>query len=207
MVIEDDGLITYSFERLEIGLRPMTDAELNRKFPQQSTQGPVSTNPYTFGNWKRMGEEWTPPKHSVWLLKVKNYAYPKVGVDPFKIELVSKDGYRKYGPLEPLQIMEYYYSFIQGYAGNEYRRFNEREDVLGRTMFQEQIVFSGQEAEGFVVFPSLAPDVTEFSIHVKDIALRYNYRNEPVETKDLTFHFQREVFKGFQPPPELVNKQ
>ncbi|MXW77709.1 MAG: hypothetical protein F4Z57_01725, partial [Gemmatimonadetes bacterium] len=63
MVIQDDGLITYSFERLEIGLRPMTDAELNRKFPQQSTQGPVSTNPYTFGNWKRMGEEWTPPKH------------------------------------------------------------------------------------------------------------------------------------------------
>ena len=39
MVIKDDGLITYSFERLEIGLRPMTDAELNRKFPQQSTQG------------------------------------------------------------------------------------------------------------------------------------------------------------------------
>ena len=58
-----------------------------------------------------------------------------------------------------------------------------------------------------VVFPSLAPDVKEFSIHVKGIALRYNYRDEPVETKDLTFRFQREVFKGFKPPPELVNKQ
>ena len=79
--------------------------------------------------------------------------------------------------------------------------------MLGRTLFQEQIVFSGQEAEGFVVFPSLAPDVTEFSVHIRDIALRYNYRNEPVETKDLTFHFQRAVFKGFQPPPELVNRQ
>ena len=79
--------------------------------------------------------------------------------------------------------------------------------MLKRTMFQEQIIFSGQESEGFVVFPSLAPDVKEFSIHVRGIALRYNYRDEPVETKDLIFHFQREVFKGFKPPPELVNKQ
>lgn len=76
MVVSDDRSVTYVFERLEIGLKPMSDQELNRQFPSFSNQGPVSTNPYTYGNWKRMGEQWIPPKYSVWRLKIKNYAYP-----------------------------------------------------------------------------------------------------------------------------------
>ena len=58
MVIKDDGLITYSFERLEIGLRPMTDAELNRKFPQHSTQDPYRPIPIlsaTGSAWAKSG--------------------------------------------------------------------------------------------------------------------------------------------------------
>ena len=33
MVIKDDGLITYSFERLEIGLRPMTRRRIEPQIP------------------------------------------------------------------------------------------------------------------------------------------------------------------------------
>jgi len=203
MVISDDGSVTYVYQRLEVGLRPMTDDELNRQFQNASMDGPLSTNPYTLGNWKPMGEKWTPSRYSVWLLRVKNYEYPKVGINPQNIELVSAKGYRSYQPLKPLEILEYYYSFIQGYSGNEYRRFNEREDILERTLLKEQVVFSGQEAEGYIVFPNLDPDVLSMSIHVKEVALRFDFRNEPVETTDLTFRFEREVYKGYQPPASL----
>ena len=205
MMVSDDRSVTYVFERLEIGLKPMSDQELNRQFPGLSNQGPTSTNPYTYGNWKRMGEQWIPPKYSVWRLKVKNYAYPKIQVDPSKIELVSDSGFRTYTTLDQAQILEYYYSHIVGYAGNEYRRFTEREDVLNRTLFKGEVLYSGQEAESFIVFPKLDPDVTAFAINVADIALRFNYRDEPIETTDLSFRFQREVHKGNHPPAEWLS--
>ena len=206
MVISDDRSVTYVFERLEIGLKPMSDQELNRQFPSFSNQGPVSTNPYTYGNWKRMGEQWIPPKYSVWRLKIKNYAYPKIQVDPAKIELISDSGYRTYATLNQTEILEYYYSQIVGYAGNEYRRFTEREDILNRTLFKGEALYSGQEAESFIVFPKLDPDVKGFSVNVEDIALRFNYRDEPIETTDLSFRFQREVYKGSHPPAEWLSE-
>ncbi len=206
MVVADDRSVTYVFERLEIGLKPMSDKELNRQFSGRSNDGPLSTNPYTYGNWKRMGEQWIPPKYSVWKLKIKNYAYPKIRVDPGKIELVSDNGYRRYSTLMQPEILEYYYSHIVGYAGNGYRRFTEREDVLNRTLFKGEVLYSGQEAESFIVFPKLDPDVTAFMINVSDIALRFDYRDEPIETTDLTFRFQRDVHKGNQPPAEWLGE-
>ena len=206
MVVADDRSVTYVFERLEIGLKPMSDQELNRQFAGLSNEGPVSTNPYTYGNWKRMGEQWIPPKYSVWRLKIKNYAYPKIQVDPAKIEIVSDDGYRRYVTLNQTEILEYYYSQIVGYAVNGYRRFTEREDVLNRTLFKGEVLYSGQEAESYIVFPKLDPDVTDFSINVSGIALRFNYRDEPLETTDLTFRFLREVHKGNHPPAEWLSE-
>jgi len=200
MIVKDDGSVTYEYQRLEIGLRPMSDEELNRQFENYSHQGPISTNPYTYGNWQPMGENWTPPKYTVFLLKVKNYAYPKVRVDPIEVELISEVNHRRYKSLKLPEMLEYYYAHIQGYAGNSYQRFQEREDILIRTLYRGEMVFSGQEAEGYIVFPKLDPDVKEFSIHLKDIAIRFDFRDEPVETQDLTFCFHREVYKGYQPP-------
>jgi hypothetical protein len=204
MVVQDDGSVTYVYERLEIGLRPMSDAELNRQFPAHSNDGAASTNPFTYGDWKPMGENWTPPKYTVFLLRVKNYAYPKILVDPGKAELISSTSRRSYAALYIEEILEYYYAHALGYAGNYYRRFQERKDLLRRTLYQADPLFSGQDEEGFVVFPRLDPDVKEFEVHLRDIALRFDYRGEPVENIDLTFRFQREVFKGYQPPASLT---
>ena len=46
----------------------------------------------------------------------------------------------------------------------------------------------------------MPPDVTELSIRVSDVAVRFDYADVPVETLDLTYGFQRDVFRGYQPP-------
>ena len=206
MVVKDDGSVIYEYHRLEIGLRPMSDEELNRQFMSYSQRGPQSTNPYTYGNWRPLGEDWTPPKYTVFQLKVKNYAYPKMRVDPSRMKLISEVSRRAYDSLELLELLEYYYAHVQGYTGNAYGRFQDREDILISTLYKNEMVFSGQIADGYVVFPKLDPDVKEFSVHVKDIALRFDYRGEAVETLDLEFRFQREVYRGYQPPASLVSE-
>ena len=199
MVVHDDGSVAYVFERLDIAIRPMKDAELNRSFATRSADGPLSTNPFTFGDWTPPGESFTPQRFTVFLLRVKNYAYPKVKIDPSRIELRSASE-RSYKPLTFLEISEYYRAYALAWAGNYYARMREREDLLRLHMYADKMIFSGQEHEGFIVFPPMPPDVTELAVHVNDVAVRFNYADEPVETVSLTYGFQREVFRGYQPP-------
>ena len=199
MVVHDDGSVAYVFERLDIALRPMTDAELNRNFATTSANGAQSTNPFTFGDWTPPGESFTPQRFTVFLLRVKNYAYPKVKIDPSRIELQSASE-RLYKPLAFLEISEYYRAYALAWAGNYYARLREREDLLRLHLYADEMIFSGQEYEGFLVFPPMPPDVTELSVQINDVAVRFNYADEPVETLALTYGFQRDVFRGYQPP-------
>jgi hypothetical protein len=43
------------------------------------------------------------------------------------------------------------------------------------------------------VFPALHPDVQELEVEVLEANLRFDYRNEPVETVQLTYHFERDI--------------
>jgi len=203
----DDGTVSYTYGRLEISLRPISDEELNRQFASHSKGGAKSTNPYTYGDWRPMGDRWTPPRFTVFLLKVKNYAYPKILVDPYRAELVSESG-RRYKALSLEELSGYYQAFALGHAGNAYARFEERRDILKATLYpSKRTLFSGQEQEGYVVFPSLDDDVREFSVTLKDVALRFDYRNIPIETIDLIYRFHRKVYKGYYPPPSLMEKR
>lgn len=195
----DDGTVVQTLGRLEIGLRPMTDDELNRQFPEASTGGLNSTNPYTYGDWRPSGQDWTPSRFTVFRLKVKNYEFPKMEVDPLKAELISSDG-RHYEPFSFLELENYFYRYATGYAGNKYEDFDARTDILRQNTYRKGVIFSGQEPSiGYVVFPPLHSDVTDFTITLKDIVLEFDYRNEPVRTTDLTFHFQREIYQARQP--------
>lgn len=206
MVVHDDGTVAYSFDRLEIRLRPLTDAELNRSFPGSSVAGARSTNPYTFGNWTPPGEQWTPPRFTVFVLQVKNYAFPKVHVDPSEIVLRSTSR-RTYNALTFMELDEYYRAHAQAWAGNAYGRYGERRDLLRRTLYGGDMVFSGQEDEGYVLFPPLPPDVTQLTVTVSDIALRFNYAGEPTEKLDLSYRFGRSVQRGFRPPAAAAAAQ
>lgn len=192
IAVADDGSVTYTRDRLEVRLKPMSDEELNRQFPTNSQSGPTSTNPYTFGNTKFWGGEPQRPRFTVFRLSVKNYAFPKVKIDPARIVLESESK-REYWSLGLQQLDTYYRAYAIGYRGNEYARYQERLDLLRRTLFKNEEVFSGQEVEGFVVFPVLHPDVGKLKVVIKDMVLRFDFRNEPVEAVDIECRFNRDV--------------
>ena len=203
MRVSDDGTVTYVQERLEIGIQPVSDTELNATFAAASKGAVTSTNPYTFGDWTPPGEEETPSRFTVIRLKVKNYQFPKMSVDPLKAEIVTSNG-RWYKPFNITELENYFYRYSIGYAGLEDTRFERRKDILKQTMYEDVPIFSGQEKEGYMLFPHLHDDITAFSVHLKDVVLEFDYRNEPIKTiGNLVFNFQREVYKARQPRREM----
>jgi hypothetical protein len=192
MKVADDGTVTWVHERLEIGLRPMTDEELNRAFVTYSGAGGESTNPYTFADWKDPVTGKPPSRFTVFLLKVKNYTYPKIKVDPLKASILASNG-RTYVPLSLDEMKEYYQPYVRAYAGNLYSQFEERKDILIKTLYVGNMIFSGQETEGYVVFPVLHHDIREITVYLKEVALRYDFRGEPVESVDLAYRFRRDT--------------
>ena len=181
-VVADDGSVTFVQGRLEIRLRPLSDRELNRQFASQSGFRPQSTNPYTFADTRFFRGNPERQRFTVFGLSVKNYAYPKVLIDPARVELTADNG-REYWSLNFDQLDNYYRIYATGYRGNEYGRYKERLDLLRQTMFQMEHIFSGQEREGLLVFPALHPDVRRVEAVVHDAVLRFDYRDEPVESR------------------------
>ena len=63
-------------------------------------------------------------------------------------------------------------------------------------MYSDALVFSGNEEQGYLVFPALNDDVAEIEVHIQNIALRFDYTDAPVESIDLSFAFQRDILQG-----------
>lgn len=196
MTVADDGSVTYLQGRLEVRLRPVTDDELNRQFGSQSEGGAKATNPYTYGDTEFYQGKKKRQRFTVFSLNVKNYEYPKVRVDPQMIQAHTSNK-RVYWSLSTQQLDNYYRAYAVGYRGNEYSRYRERRDLLLRTTFAAQDIFSGQEAEGLIVFQSLHPDVDHLRVVISDLILRFDYRNEPIETLDLTYEFERDIGREY----------
>ena len=191
MEVQDDGGVRFSRDRLEIRVRPITDDELNRRFQTESDDGRKSTNPYTYGNTERPKQE-SGGRFTVFQVSVKNYEYPKVLIDPAKVSLITDNG-REYWALSGLQLTNYFRAYVQGYGGNEYARFRERQDLLRRTMFPKEMIFSGQELIGFLLFQSLNPDVAQLTLKIHQAVTRFDYRDEPVEAIDISYRFGRDI--------------
>ena len=198
MTVNDDGSVTYALERLAITLRPMTDAELNRQFPQASTGGAAAVNPYTFGDWAPPGDDWTPSRFLVMKLGVANYQFPKVLIDPFKATIKAANN-QIYRALSYAELYEYYRAYWQANSGQGRIEFRARTDILKQTMFTDAFIFSGRDEEGYIVFPRLDDEIQRIQVEIADIAIRFNFDNEPVETIDLSVSFEREVLKGNAP--------
>ncbi len=198
MTVNDDGSITYTLDRLAINLKPMTDAELNRQFPAASSGGAAAVNPYTFGDWVTPGEDWTPSRFTVLQLKISNYQYPKVVIDPLKATILSANN-RIYKSMSYSQLYDYYRTFWQGRTGQGRVDFKSRTSILRQTMYTEATtIFSGNEQEGYLVFPVLDDDVKRIELNIEDIAVRFDYSGAAVETIDLAFSFEREILRGYK---------
>jgi hypothetical protein len=198
MVVEDDGTIVYVRDRLEIAVRVLSEDFLDRQFANQSNNGPESTNPYTYGDWKPWGESKAPRRFTVLLIRVKNYAYPKVLLDPDNMWITTPSG-RNYSILDAGLLDDQFGPYLGSYAGQNYRRYREITDILNQTLLKADYVFSGQEVTGYVVFPALHNDVEVFAVHLADLALRFDYKSEPLETVDLVYKFDREVYEAVHP--------
>lgn len=192
MTVQDDGRVVFVQERLEIGLRPMTDEELNRQFAAHPSKAINSGNPYTFGDWQEPKTGERASRFAVFHLKVKNYTYPKVLVDPLKVQITSDNG-RGYHSMSLPDLNDYFLTYATGYAGNKYALYDERMDILRRTLYRGEEVFSGQEKEGYIVFPILHQDVSRIRINLAEVVLRFDFRNEPLEALDIHYAFEREV--------------
>ncbi len=192
MVVADDGTVTFKQGRLEVRLRPMTDEELNRQFSAYSDKGPRSENPYTFANTTYFRTKAPPQRFTVFRLTVKNYEYPKVRLAGIA-HMESSNG-RKYYGLNLDQLDVYYRTYAIGYRGQEYNEYKERRALLKRTMFpQADDIFSGQEAEGYILFEPLANDVSEVEVTIPDLITRFDFRGDPVENMAITYRFQRDL--------------
>ena len=196
LTVADDGSITFTQDRLEFRLRYVTDEELNRQFATHSDAGPKSTNPFTYGDTEfGTGDQDT--RFTVFHLAVKNYTYPKVKLDPTRIEMRAANK-REYWSLGLHQLDTYFRAYAIGYRGNEYARYKQRLDLLRRTMFKNEEVFSGQEREGFIVFPALHSDVRQVELIVHDAVVRFDFRNEPVETLSVAYEFGRDTGRVYR---------
>lgn len=212
--VADDGTVSYTQARLEISLRPMTDAELNRQFGAYSNEGADSQNPYTFGNstYFRTGD--TPQRFTVFRVYVSNYEYPKVYLDPKKIYITTPNG-RKYYALRFEQLSIYYRRYVgsgvgggePGMPGNALKVLKERESILRRTMFPDEEVFSAQENEGYVVFKPLASDVEELTVHIPDVVVRFDYKGDPIEDVDIAMYFEREIGRIYPDGRKVATSQ
>ncbi len=194
MAVNDDGSITYALDRLGITLKPMTDAELNRLVSSED----ASVNPYTFGDLTAPGEGWTPPRFTVFRLQVANYQYPKVKLDPLKGH-ISSTNHRDYDVLSFAELYDYFRAHWQGLTGQGRSEFRSRTDMLRRTMYTGATIFSGNDEEGYLVFPLLDDDVRQIHVAIEDIAVRFDYADQPVETIELSFRFERDILRGFTP--------
>ena len=123
---------------------------------------------------------------------------PPARVNPAKMEINAPNG-RHYRALTLSALLEYYYPYAVAFAGNTYRTFEERKDLLRRTMFEEEMIFSGQEKVGYVIFPLLDHDVQEFTLEIEGMALRFDFLDEPVETVDIRYRFSRHVYLARHP--------
>lgn len=191
-----DSTVSFTQGELQVELRALTDAELNRQFSAHSGDGPSSTNPYTFGDTRFWEGEKERERFTTFRIRVTNDGYPKVKIDPSRMVL-SADG-AEYWSLNLQQLDTYYRAYAIGFRGNEYARYQERLDILRRTLFKNEEIFIGQQVEGYVVFPKLHHSVSAVDLVIHDAVLRFDYRNEPVETVQIECHFEREVGKIYQ---------
>ena len=129
-------------------------------------------------------------------LRVSQGFYRSHGARDYYVEQASVQRTRR-------RLLEDYFSpYLRSYAGNQRQQFEATTDLLKSTVYPPDMVFSGQEEEGYIVFPVLHKDVSNFTVNVPDMAVRFDYKGEPVETIDLAFKFQREIYYALHPRAE-----
>ena len=202
---KEDGTVSYAMEGLRIDVKCMTDSELNAFFPEESSKGKYSINPYTYGDYEDPSLGYTPNRFTVFRVSVHNYALAKVQLPPLKAILLTDRGLllHSYGISadSPYESFERYYRARRGQSGNESYRFDMRMGIVRSHNYgEDEKIFKGENYSGFVVFDPLAPEAKQVRLVLKEFALKFGAFDKPIETLDVKFDFDRRIEKKVLPP-------
>ena len=202
--VEQDGAVTYVLEGLRVRVEPMEDDELNAIFPEESTRGKFSTNPYTHGDWIDPLVGHTPKRFTVFRVTVINDIYAKVLLDPIKAMLYTDQGevLHSYGlpSVSPHNSFERYYRAIRGQSGNEFYRFDLRMGNVRSTAYLEDVrVFKGESYSGLLAFDPLNEEVGQVRLTLKDFVVKFDASGQPLETVDISMEFDQEIERRAAP--------
>ncbi|MEE2657861.1 MAG: hypothetical protein VX733_05100 [Candidatus Latescibacterota bacterium] len=196
--VDEDGAVTYTLEGLRMRVESMGDAELNAIFPEESTRGQFSTNPYTYGNWIDPLVGHTPKRFTVFRVTVINDIYAKTLLDPIRALLYTDQGelLHSYGlpAVSPHNSFERYYRSLRGQSGNEFYRFDLRMGNVRSTAYLEDVrVFKGESYSGFLAFDPLDDEVKQVRLTLKDFVLKFDASGQPLDMVDISMEFDQHI--------------
>jgi TonB family protein len=196
--IGPDGTISYEIEGLRVSVKHMTDQELNNMFPEESSQGEYSINPYTYGNYIDPAVGYVRNRFTVFRVAVQNRTFAKVELDPLKAVVKTDRGevFHAYGIStgSAEQNFESYYRALRRPSGNEYYRFDMRMGIVRSNNYRvDEKIFKGEHYEGFIVFDPLDEAVKKAHLILKDFVLKFDAYDRPIQTTDLSFDFNRTI--------------
>lgn len=201
-ISEDRKGISFDRKDFKVEIKYMSDYQLNTfEFPDQSTNGYYSTNPFTFGNWVDPELGFVPNRFTVFKVTIYNYSASKVNFDPENAILESERGdkFYCYGREEKsskYQSLEEYFKKRKGTSGVDEDVFESRMGIIRRTVhYLGKPVFRNDVRDGLIVFDPLPEDAGKVKLTLKDFILGYDENNQPSEFTDLSFYFDRTEFE------------
>lgn len=197
--VGEDGGVSYAREGVRIDVEYMTDAELNELFPQESSQGKYSLNPYTYGDYVDPAVGFVRNRFTVFRVTVHNSSLAKVKLRPLHCLLTTD---RKGETLQPYGVQtgsapnnfESYYRTRQGTSGNENYRFEMRMGIARTNHYlSDEKIFKGESYGGFIVFAPLDDEVKAATLQIRGFVLKFNAYDKPLQTLDADFAFERQI--------------
>jgi len=199
---EETNAFVFDIGGSSIEVRYMDEKELNAQFPDESSQGVYSTNPYTYGNWVDPDLGYTPNRFTVFEVTLINRTFAKMRLDPVESILLTNLGemYHSYtfsvAAAKYGNSFENYYRAIRGLSGNEYYRHEMRLGMVrGKNFGLEELVFRGDNYSGLITFDKLRPEVDRVQLILNDIVYRFDAFNRPADVTEATFNFERKIDK------------
>ena len=196
--VQPDGTVSYDLEGSRIDIRYMTDEELNALFPEESSRGKYSINPYTYGSWVDPDLGYIPNRFTVFKVTVYNYTFAKVSLDPLRAVILTDKGDRFYGygiegPV-PYESFEKYYMPLRRQSGNDYYRYDMRlGTVRSHNYARNQLIFKGENYSGFIAFEPLDEEVSKARLILRDFVTKFDEFGAPLEERDVIFDFDLDV--------------
>ncbi len=196
--VQENGNLSWELSGLRVEVEHMTDEKLNHLFPDESSRGKYSANPYTYGNWIDTRLGYTPNRFTVFKVSVYNRTFPKVLLNPLEVALETDQGQFlwTYGitSASPHENFENYYRSRRGQSGNEFYRFELRMGMVRSFNYElDQPIFKGENYGGYIVFDPVYAETEKVVLSLKNFVLRFGAFDTPVETRDLRFEFAHSV--------------